>query len=220
MKKGSPFGTFTIIFLFAVSILVTRCERERIPEDRLDDGIERTPEDRLDGALLEAARDGRPLNAKRLLERGANINARDDEHGATALIYAGGNRHIKVVRLLIENGADVNLQDKSGRTALMGGADYPEIVEILLNNGADVNARDQWEWTALMLLMMVDEVITDPNWDERYASAELLIGNGADVNVLDEFGCTALDYAFHPKMAQLLREAFANTGKECFALVF
>ncbi len=73
---------------------------------------------------------------KRLLERGADVNARDD-HGDTPL---DGASTAKIAALLIEHGADVNARDDHGYT-LLHDADDAEIATVLIEHGADVNAR-------------------------------------------------------------------------------
>ena len=62
----------------------------------------------------------------------------------TALMYASKNGHTTCVKLLLEAGANVNLQDRDNRTALMYGATngYDDCVELLLKTGADVNTKD------------------------------------------------------------------------------
>lgn len=42
-----------------------------------------------------------------------------DENGWTALMYASKKGHTVVVKELLENGADVNAKNKTGKTALM-----------------------------------------------------------------------------------------------------
>lgn len=54
---------------------------------------------------------------KKLLENGADPNARDAE-GRTALIAAAYMGHSEIVSVLLEYGADINHQDSDGRTAL------------------------------------------------------------------------------------------------------
>jgi uncharacterized protein len=53
----------------------------------------------------------------RLLERGASINAQDDE-GFTPLMNACQNRHVEVVRILLQKKADKSLKNRYGETAL------------------------------------------------------------------------------------------------------
>jgi hypothetical protein len=58
---------------------------------------------------------------------------------------------IKVIRLLIENGAQINTQDNSGKTPLFI-ATYQgrqNIVQLLIESGADVNIKDENGKTAL-----------------------------------------------------------------------
>lgn len=58
---------------------------------------------------------------KRLLEAGANVNARNGI-GETALIYAVRSGRVRVIKQLLKAGADVNSRDNEGKTAL----DYAE----------------------------------------------------------------------------------------------
>jgi hypothetical protein len=75
----------------------------------------------------------------------AYINAKDD-HGWMLLLWASEGRNSKdgsVVRLLLEHGADINVQSRSGRTPLHE-ASYEgalEVVRLLLEHGADVEAK-------------------------------------------------------------------------------
>jgi ankyrin repeat protein len=49
-------------------------------------------------------------------------------------------------------GADVNVKDDNGWTALMRAADkrHKDIVKLLLEKGTDINVKDGNGWTALM----------------------------------------------------------------------
>ena len=97
-----------------------------------------------------------------LLARGANPRAALPDTGETplhaALAKAGRPYYLRVVRLLVENGADVNARTIPGRTTsafmrdvrtkgetpLHRAAAYAsaETIEFLLSNGADREARD------------------------------------------------------------------------------
>jgi len=54
---------------------------------------------------------------KLLVERGADVNRRDDTHG-TPLIWVGFYGHVPIAEFLLEHGADVNAVDQFGQTAL------------------------------------------------------------------------------------------------------
>ncbi len=77
---------------------------------------------------------------KRLIEEGADVNAKDD-NGDLPLHYAVRNDNRDLVELLIEEGADVNTKDKDGQSPLHW-AKSEEIAELLIEEGADVNAKD------------------------------------------------------------------------------
>ena len=79
-----------------------------------------------------------------LIAKGAAVNHQDD-HGATALMYAARNGDTEAVNALLRNGASVNLAENDGETALMKAAASSckeETVRALLSAGADLNARD------------------------------------------------------------------------------
>ena len=92
----------------------------------------------LGDTLVTMARWGDPDAVRLLLDRGADVNARDGD-GRTALMLAcySDTYPIDVVRILLERGADVNARTPSGETAASfaasrGGA----IAEALVKAGA------------------------------------------------------------------------------------
>jgi ankyrin repeat protein len=84
----------------------------------------------------------------------AYINARDED-GWTPLLWASRGHNSKdgsVVRLLLEHGADINVQMRAAGprcTGLVNGA--LEVVRLLLEHGADVEAKDNDGKTALQV---------------------------------------------------------------------
>ena len=134
--------------------------------------------------LIEALKKSDIKTVEKLIETGADVNAKDKD-GGTALMYAARNGHTKTVEKLIELGADVNSKDKFGGTALIWVArnGRTENVEKLVELGADVNARDNGGWTAL-------------HWAAGHTeTVEKLVELGADVNARDKSGWTALMHA-------------------------
>jgi ankyrin repeat protein len=102
-------------------------------------------------ALMWASLRGHLDVVRLLLERRADVNARDD-NGETALLSASGKGGIGVVKLLLDKGADINARDKNGRNALMTPSwlGQSDVVKLLLEKGIDVNASDKTGRTALL----------------------------------------------------------------------
>ena len=86
----------------------------------------------------------------------------------------------KLVKLLVEKGADVNAIDNYGTTTLMKAVPCCKCMQLLLKEGADVNGCNKSGNTALM------EASHD------YECTRLLLEEGADENAKNMFGTTAL----------------------------
>ena len=101
--------------------------------------------------LIVASYGGHTETVTMLLEKGADVNAKDND-GRTSLILASRYGHTEIVAMLLKKGADVNAKNIDGYTALIMASErgHAEIVSDLLANGADVNAKDDNDYTALM----------------------------------------------------------------------
>ena len=126
-----------------------------------------------------------------LLENGADVNKGTDEFNFTPLMIASRDSNVNVVALLIRHGADMDLQDKYGRTALHCAAekdlDSCEVLSCLVENGADVNkGTGDINCTPLMIASRKGLV----------NNVACLISHGADIDLQDKYhGNTALHYA-------------------------
>ncbi len=170
----------------------------------------------LDFNILIAAHKGYENEVLRLLNKGANINAKSYE-GVSPLMYAVSGGHARLVKMLILNGADVNAKPEDGRSALITATQkgQQEIAEELLIAGANVHERDKYGASPLLyasaynnyslcdLLLFyganpnqTDTQQTSPLMAATYAGnigvAEMLINEGAIVDAEDENGITAL----------------------------
>lgn len=104
-----------------------------------------------------------------LLEGGASTAS--DSYGVTAIHSAG---HQDITKLLLQHGAKVNLQDKSGRTPLMHNAwrGNTAIMQVLLDSGADFALTNKAGEGAL------HEAVRSG----QRGAASLLLRSGADPN--------------------------------------
>ena len=103
----------------------------------------------LQGAIAR----GDYASALKMIEGGADIEAKDPGAGASALHYAVMKGDMPLVALLVQRGADVNSRTKSGTTPLHTAVLYGryEIVEYLLDKSAEINAKSASGATPLSL---------------------------------------------------------------------
>ncbi len=150
---------------------------------------------------LERVNDDRIVDL--FLDHGVSLNTVDAAH-TSLLMYAVNSRRFipdarseelalrreAWVRKMLERGADPNLANDSGCTALMW-ASYSQdsrIVRILLAHGAEVNHQNKDGQTAL-----------DCAWFKgdsgKNGTIDALLEGGADVNIKDNRGCTPFFFA-------------------------
>ncbi len=144
--------------------------------------------------LMLAARLGKDDRLSVLAAKGANPDARDNT-GATALMIASAAQweeaSVKMIKVLIARGANLNLADRESRTAADWAARSGSIAraQLLLDAGAKVadraafltSARDYALWRALA--------------GGEVAVARTLLDQGADPNSRDDHGATLLSIA-------------------------
>ncbi|WDK20687.1 hypothetical protein CGRA01v4_11974 [Colletotrichum graminicola] len=90
--------------------------------------------------LLAAARTGEQEILKRLVEVGADVNVFAGWDNSTVLFNAVANLPVESLQVLVDAGADVNLANEEGDTALIIAARNGDgdSVRFLLDNGADI----------------------------------------------------------------------------------
>ena len=94
--------------------------------------------------LWHAARTGDLRAMKRYIAEGADVNAPDDDLEMTPLAWSVTHGQTEATRLLIENGADVNMKDDDGSTPLHGAAVFgrADVAKLLVENGANLQVRN------------------------------------------------------------------------------
>lgn len=137
----------TLLFLFFVVIFSSNIKAQiasLISED--GDGIVGIT------SLMNATINGDVQSVKFFAKSGAFEVNQKNIGGATALHIAARNGNAEIAKILIENGADVNLFDKEGWTPLMRSAlsRNPELIKILLNANADAAKVNSLGETAII----------------------------------------------------------------------
>lgn len=98
-------------------------------------------------AMIEHTEDEKLERLKILIEKGVDLNFKDNDGMTVLMYYALGNvkndKNSKIIEFLLGKELDIDAQNKSGMTALMLCAmkNRPASVQILINNGADINIK-------------------------------------------------------------------------------
>lgn len=124
------------------------------------------------------------------LDNGADVNALDEPEGTTLLHNAVEGDHIDIVKLLIERGADVEVENGFGETPLFETAvhDRPEVAEFLIQNGADYKRTFEFGDRSLLHVAASHNSIM---------TGIVLINHGLDLNALNDEDDTLLHVAAH-----------------------
>lgn len=165
--------------------------------------------------LYYAVRNNNEEMVKFLLDKGAIIDALDND----SITSLASTYSLKMIKLLVERGADINVKSDNGDTALFKaiqncdsnyqksffsslkdmllsnkeGKENLELIRILLSKGADVNERCTNGMTSVFIVQS-PEIL------------RCLLKHGADLNVRDNNGRTPLHNVTSAVIAKLLIE--------------
>ncbi|KAH6958716.1 hypothetical protein DER45DRAFT_603215 [Fusarium avenaceum] len=149
------------------------------------------------------------VTVRYLLAEGADVNAQCGRHGninakfntygiyGSVLQAASAGGHLEVMRLLLKNGADINMASGRGGNALWVACrdGKTEAIRLLLENGADINMASGREGNALC-------IASEYNKTEI---VQLLLSQGANVNTQGGYHRSALKTARVRKHLQIVQ---------------
>lgn len=144
-----------------------------------------------------------------LLALQVNVNWPDYETGLTPLHVAGScnksESYLKIVEILLNNGANVNAQDSAGNTPLhyLAKNGNKKIVQLVLKYNPDVSIKAVNGDTPLNTAVC---------W-KNFEAVELLVGFGANVNYTKPDGVTVLQQACARYNEKITKFLFKNGAK-------
>jgi ankyrin repeat protein len=175
-----------------------------------------TSDDRVEIAKLLLENGADPNKAPRILDDGSEISAlfkhygvppkdiNDKNHmGWPPLVYAcrGDNgEHPDEVQTLLDLGADIDVRNHKGKTALhyAAKAGFLKVINLLIEKGATVDATDQDGETPLF--EAIRSTIKDG--EKQRAALEALLVKGANPNLRNQKGLTVLQVAQRIRRAE------------------
>lgn len=177
--------------------------------------------------------------SRELIIRGHNVNVVEKKNGGvTPLFIAVENGDVKMVEMLLQFRARINVRDSNKQTPIMKLDDdaTPELVELLVRFGAKVNAIDKHGNTPLILaagaaddkvlnaLLVAGAEVNAANKEgqtalmeaaenDDLASVRLLLEHGAQVNAKNKDGDTAWDLTTDDEVEKLI-ETYGGVSGE------
>ena len=141
---------------------------------------------------------------KAIVDHGADINARSKSN-LTPLMIACQKRNIDAIYVLLQAGADPNINDLKGATvihhAVTSGC-RKRILQAIIGHGADVNIMNTQNCTALMMACRKGDI----------DATNVLLTAGTNPNTVDECGDTCLHLAVRGGCNEETVQAIINHG--------
>jgi ankyrin repeat protein len=134
---------------------------------------------RLNTQLIEAAWDDDVKRAEKLIDRGADVNAKDNTVQSAYLISTSEGS-LPLLNLMLKHGADVKAKDSFNGTGLIRAADrgLADVAGRLVQAGIEIDHINNLGWTAL------HEAIILGDGSRRYVdTVRVLVAAGADVTL-------------------------------------
>lgn len=139
-----------------------------------------------------------------LINSGANINSCESYLKETPLhrLCARAKPRIEIIKSLLDRGANVNIENVSGKTPIFYcNFNFSlELLDLLVKHGADINHKDKYKNTIL------HDDFLDYNTENFEEFIKELISLGFDVNSKNNLGHTPLYLCKNKKVENILRD--------------
>jgi len=137
---------------------------------------------------------------KKCLAAGVNINSTTKAAQLNTPLHNACTRgHFDTVKLLLENGANLEATNFDGETPIVLAIQhrYAKLTEFLIDQGADIETTDNSENNLLHKAAMVDHPHMAP-------VIKVLISKGVNLNAKNQSGKRPIDYSRHIEVRNAL----------------
>ncbi|MCJ7455027.1 MAG: ankyrin repeat domain-containing protein, partial [Wolbachia endosymbiont of Homalodisca vitripennis] len=158
----------------------------------------------LDKELLTAVQDGDFNKVQGLVNRGANVNAKDNL-GNTLLHHASSSGNLGAVECLIGNGANMNVKNNRDLIPLDVAGSNNDVVKVLRQAHLDKDLLITVRGSDIEKIKDLIAKGINGNedrhgvyyfaWIGNLGGVEFIVKNEGGVNVTDKYGCTLLHWA-------------------------
>ena len=193
---------FLLLFTFIIVLIV-----KPIPNRPYD--LSNIPGSDQYDDLINFSNNGDIEKIKSALKQGININQALNSDGDTLLINTllhSYKNKFEIVKLLLDNGADISIKNKKGLSALSYVCYDSNILKLLIDQGVKINCQEGYDFFISSVSSHCYKIIV------------LLLENGIPIDCTNKIGFTALmKIVYHQGKVELLKfiiKKGANVNKQ------
>lgn len=195
LSKGADFMHRNI---YKSSVLYCACNRKRTQIAKIIiEKIGKTPVSddahEFNECIFTAIRTGNAKILQLLIDYGANPNI--DGLMGPPIVEAADRNKLRIVKLLLENGADINGKNRFNSTALTRATfrGYTDVVKFLVANGAKAEGNEEAKSEARCMRMGLYSAYVNADIDR----VKRLLAQNADPKAKDDSGRAVIDESHH-----------------------